>query len=143
MYLNKSLLLSSVCGLVATASGLSIVITDSRIGPNSTSRGGATFTGGAWVDDIYRSEDGTVTTVMFEPGARTFWHRHEGGQTLRVLAGSGWVADEGREPQRITVGDTVWCQANTTHWHGADEGSYLVHLAFSHGATEWLEEVTI
>lgn len=122
--------------------GSSIVIPDSQAGRNSTSRGGSTFTGTAWVDDVYRDEDGTITTVMFEPGARSFWHRHEGGQTLRVLAGSGWIMDEGGSRQRIATGDTIWCQANTTHWHGADEGSYLVHLAISQGQTEWLEEVT-
>ncbi|KAI8716202.1 Cupin-2 domain-containing protein [Fusarium sp. LHS14.1] len=127
---------------MAQSVGRSIVIVNSQASPNSTSRGGSTFTGTAWVEDVYRSTDGTITTVMFEPGARSFWHRHQGGQTLRVLAGAGWVRDQGGEAQRINVGDTVWCQANTTHWHGADEGSYLVHLAISHGQTEWLGEVT-
>ncbi|KAL3477415.1 RmlC-like cupin domain-containing protein [Aspergillus californicus] len=122
--------------------GKSIVIPNSRIGENSTSPSSATFTGDAWVDDVYRDSDGTITTVMFGPGARTFWHSHAEGQVLRVLAGAGWVTDEGDRPRRINVGDTVWCQANTTHWHGADQGSYLVHLAISQGTTEWLGPVT-
>ncbi|KAF5007738.1 hypothetical protein FDECE_5987 [Fusarium decemcellulare] len=126
----------------AQPTGRSVVIPNSQASPNSTSRGGSTFTGTAWVEDVYRNTDGTITTVLFEPGARSFWHRHAGGQTLRVLAGAGWVMDQGGEAQRINVGDTVWCQENTTHWHGADEGSYLVHLAISHGQTEWLREVT-
>lgn len=127
----------------AQSVGNSIVIPNSRIGENSTRPGGSTFTGNAWIDEIYRSTDGIVATVLFEPGARTFWHRHEGGQILRVLSGTGWVADEGRKPQRIYTGDTIWCEANTTHWHGADEGSFLVHLASSRGNTEWLDAVAI
>ncbi|KAM0420393.1 hypothetical protein ACHAPT_011813 [Fusarium lateritium] len=126
----------------AQSVGQSIVIANSQASANSTQRGGSTFTGTAWVEDVYRSTDGTITTVMFERGARSFWHRHESGQILRVLAGAGWVVDQGGKAQRINVGDTVSCQASTTHWHGADEGSYLVHLAITSGQTEWLDEVT-
>ncbi|KAL4886869.1 RmlC-like cupin domain-containing protein [Aspergillus karnatakaensis] len=128
--------------------GHSHVIPNSRVGENSTEPGLNTFTGSVYVDYIYSSANGSspsgsAATVLFEPGARTFWHRHEGGQILRVLAGTGWIADPGVPPRRIYTGDTIWCEANTTHWHGADEGSYLVHLAISLGGTEWLGEVEV
>jgi quercetin dioxygenase-like cupin family protein len=83
-----------------------------------------------------------INHVMFTPGARTYWHTHEHGQMLRVLAGSGWVCDKGGEPRRLNVGDTVWCDAGTTHWHGGDDGSFMLHLAVSHGKTVWLDEVS-
>jgi quercetin dioxygenase-like cupin family protein len=42
---------------------------------------------------------------------------------------------------KIQQGDTVWTPPGTEHWHGSDNESFLVHLAFSIGTTEWLEEV--
>lgn len=38
---------------------------------------------------------------------------------------------------KISVGDVVWCPPGTTHWHGADDGSYMVHQAVSIGGVEW------
>ena len=53
---------------------------------------GATFTGPVWADPVLPSTDGTaINNVFFPPGARTFWHRHEHGQVLHVLAGSGLI----------------------------------------------------
>jgi quercetin dioxygenase-like cupin family protein len=83
-----------------------------------------------------------INQVMFTPGARTYWHTHENGQFLRVMAGSGWICDKGGEPRRLNVGDIVWCSAGTTHWHGGDDGSFMMHLAVSHGKTEWHGEVS-
>lgn len=94
------------------------------------------------MDRAHRGEGIMIVHVMFTPCARTHWHTHENGQFLRVLAGSGWVCDKGDEPQRLNVGDSVWCPAGTTHWHGADDGTYMVHLAVSHGTTSWLDPVT-
>jgi len=61
---------------------------------------------------------------------------------LTVTAGSGWVCDKGGKPQKLSVGDIVWCPAGTTHWHGADKGSYMVHTAATHGKMEWHEPVS-
>ncbi|GAB7343518.1 hypothetical protein MBLNU457_1528t1 [Dothideomycetes sp. NU457] len=117
--------------------------------PNSTLAGGQstvqaqnTFTGTVYMDKISPPKDGIMSNhVTFLPGSRTFWHHHENGQILEVKAGSGWVCDKGGVPQRIRTGDLVQCPAGTVHWHGADEGSMLVHLAVSLGKTTWFEEV--
>ncbi len=58
-----------------------------------------------------------------------------------MKAGSGWVCDRGGKPRRIRAGDVVVCEAGTEHWHGADEGSVMMHLAISLGVTSWKEEV--
>lgn len=100
------------------------------------------FTGTVWVDMVLGGADMSVANVNFSPCARTNWHYHEKGQLLRVLAGSGWVCDKGEEPQRINVGDVVWCPPGTTHWHGADDESYMVHQAVSHGKVEWFDPVS-
>jgi quercetin dioxygenase-like cupin family protein len=104
----------------------------------------STFTGAVYMDRVHANpEEGIVIVhVMFAPRARTFWHTHERGQMLRVMAGSGWVCDDGGKPQRIGVGDTVWCPPGTRHWHGADEGNFMMHLAVSLGKTSWEGEVS-
>lgn len=120
----------------------STIIRNSKA-PDKTSRKAAnTFTGEVWMDPIHSGPGITMVNVMFTPCARTHWHTHEGGQMLRVLAGSGWICDKGGEPRRLNVGDMVWAEPGTTHWHGGDDGSFMLHLAVSHGTTSWHEPVT-
>lgn len=103
---------------------------------------GPTFTGTVWADPVMPLTDGvSINNVFFTPGARTFWHSHEFGQVLNVSAGSGWICKEGEEPQRIRAGDVVWIAPNERHWHGADDASYMIHMATSIGVTKWQEEV--
>jgi len=83
-----------------------------------------------------------INSVFFAPGARTHWHRHGAGQILVVTSGQGRVCSRGGEGATIRVGDTVWIPADEEHWHGADAHSYLVHLAISLDATDWLEPVS-
>ena len=94
----------------------------------------------ARVDESVRSP-AFVATVHFAAGARTHWHRHDGGQVLHVLEGRGWICDEGGSPQRIEVGDVVHCEPGVVHWHGAAADSALVHFAVSLGETEFLRPV--
>jgi quercetin dioxygenase-like cupin family protein len=104
---------------------------------------GATFTGPVWADPVLPSTDGTaINNVFFPPGARTFWHRHEHGQVLHVLAGSGLIGTDGERPRSLRAGDVVWAPPGERHWHGATPGSFLTHLAVSLGPTAWAEEVT-
>ena len=112
--------------------------TNTKQGPSTT------FTGAVHLDVLHSdpTEGIMIGHVLFTPSARTFWHTHERGQLLRVLAGSGWVCEKDTEPQKLATGDTVWCPPGTEHWHGADEGSYMVHLAVSHGKTQWGREVS-
>jgi hypothetical protein len=65
-----------------------------------------TFTGVVWADPVMPATNGvTINNVLFEPGARTYWHTHEFGQVLQVTAGQ-WLDLSGRrEPQPIRQGD--------------------------------------
>jgi quercetin dioxygenase-like cupin family protein len=120
-----------------------IIVRDSRAGKDSVHGSTMnTFTGDVWIDPVLASEGISVANVNFTPCARTHWHYHGGGQLLRVIAGSSWICDKGGEPQRINVGDVVWCPPGTTHWHGADDASYMVHQAVSHGKVEWYDAVS-
>jgi quercetin dioxygenase-like cupin family protein len=99
------------------------------------------FTGNAWLDPVFQEKQCSIFNVTFEPCARTNWHYHEKGQLLHVKSGSGWVCDKGRKPRRIRTGDIIWCPAGTIHWHGADDGSIMMHQATSHGDVEWYQPV--
>ncbi|KIW33923.1 uncharacterized protein PV07_00737 [Cladophialophora immunda] len=99
------------------------------------------FSGEVFIDPVLAAEGISVANVNFAPCARTYWHTHEKGQLLRVLAGSGWVCDKDGQPVKINVGDVVWCPPGTTHWHGADDQSYMVHQATSFGAVQWHQAV--
>jgi quercetin dioxygenase-like cupin family protein len=113
-----------------------------RTGKPSEQRG-ATFTGSVWADPVLPGEGGImVTNVFFEPGARTHWHTHELAQVLQVLAGEGWVQSRDGTGSKLQAGDTVHIPAGEEHWHGAAPASYLLHLAVSVGATDWLDAVT-
>lgn len=102
----------------------------------------ATFTGQVIADPVMPTTDGvTINNVFFSPGARTYWHTHEVGQVLTVIAGQGWVCVDGETAQPLRPGDTVWIPQGERHWHGAAAGSYLLHTAISIGKTEWQEEV--
>lgn len=102
---------------------------------------GSQFTGAVHPYVTMAKTDGvTINTVNFSPGARTFWHHHEDGQILQVLAGRGLVAADG-EVHVIRAGDTVWCPPGESHWHGAAPDSFMVHTAISLGTTVWSDEV--
>jgi quercetin dioxygenase-like cupin family protein len=101
------------------------------------------FTGVVWIDPVLDRTDGlAVNTVFFSPGARTFWHRHEAGQALYVTSGEGWVGARDGGAVRVRVGDTVWTSPGEEHWHGATADTYLVHVGFTLGLSEFRDEVT-
>jgi quercetin dioxygenase-like cupin family protein len=102
-----------------------------------------TFTGEVWADTVLeQTDDVLINSVFFAPGARTHWHTHGSGQVLHVTSGQGRVANRAGEGGTIGVGDTVYIPPGEEHWHGADSDTYLVHLAISLGAADWLDPVT-
>ena len=101
----------------------------------------ATFTGTVHLDPVLTAPEVMINTVIFTPGARTYWHRHPGGQLLVVTAGRGIVATRAGGTQVIGSGDVIWAEPGEEHWHGASGDTLLTHLAVSHGTTEWGGEV--
>ncbi len=95
-------------------------------------------------DDTFNAPIGNVT---FEPGARTHWHRHDGGQILLVLNGEGRYQEKGGEIRVLKKGDVVRIAPGVIHWHGAAPDSWFVHIsvetnAHQNGKTDWLDPVT-
>ncbi len=108
---------------------------------SSAKKRSGTFSGTVWGDPVSAQDGVTINTVYLEPGGRTYWHSHEGGQVLHVTSGSGWVAARGEQAQPVRSGDVVWAPPGEEHWHGAADDSFLVHVAVSLGTTRWLGEV--
>jgi len=108
------------------------------------------FTGTVWTNMLVGPEDGVNIvsgSVTFEPGARTNWHSHSGGQVLFVTEGTGYYQEKGKPVETIRKGNVVVCKPGTTHWHGASKDSSITHIATipdptKEGATVWLQPVT-
>lgn len=102
------------------------------------------MTGNAWIRTTVTAPDGTnVYIVSFSPDARTHWHRHPGGQFLYCISGRGKVRSKDQTGHILTAGDVVYVDANEWHYHGADHGSPMVHVAVNGGGDpEWGEPVT-
>lgn len=102
-----------------------------------------TFTGEVLMDPVFVAQDGVATaTVLFTPGARTYWHSHEYGQVLFVARGRGVVVNREGESRSIVSGDIVHASPGEIHWHGGSSESFMVHTAVSLGETKWLGEVS-
>lgn len=107
------------------------------------------FTGTVWLN--YLAETDTVHnvnigSVTFEPGARTNWHFHKGGQILLVTEGKGLYQEKGKTIEIINKGDVVKCPPNIEHWHGATSKDTMTHIAIGTntniGGAVWLKAVT-
>lgn len=115
-----------------------------RKGIPSRSGDAGTFSGKAMLDPLL--DDGEkgevrVYSVMFEPGGRTFWHSHAGGQVLIVGSGRGMVENKDGDKRVLGPGDVVWAPPGEVHWHGAAPDSFINHTAVSLGTTNWHDEV--
>ena len=103
------------------------------------------FTGDVWIDSIVQPHDHSslnVAAVHFTPGARTAWHSHEGGQTLYVTDGRGFVQTRGEPVVPLRAGDTVWTPDGEEHWHGAAQDHFMTHISLTEGTPTWGDHVT-
>jgi quercetin dioxygenase-like cupin family protein len=107
------------------------------------------FTGAVQVLAPYRGTGGSRlrgSTVMFQPGARSAWHRYPLGQALIVTEGCGWSQAEGGPIEKICAGDVAWIGLGEKHWHGATLTTAMTHVTASESVdgqnVEWLEQVS-
>ena len=107
------------------------------------------FTGNVWMkvfvanDTVFKYH---LANVTFEPGARTYWHKHPGGQVLMAVEGIGYYQERGKPIQILRPGDTVKCPPDIAHWHGASPKSGFSHIGITNntpkGIAIWLTMVT-
>jgi len=115
----------------------------------ATKGAAAYFTGSVTVHPFFGANEHTRATgglVTFEPGARSAWHTHPGGQILIVVSGRGYVQEEGGPKREIKEGDVIWTPPGVKHWHGAAETSAMSHIAITNVVggknVDWLEKVS-
>lgn len=106
------------------------------------------FTGTAYLHQMIAPDSlnpAQVGNVTFEPGARTNWHFHPGGQILLATDGVGYYQEKGQSKIILRKGDVVKCPSNIPHWHGASADTAFVQVAITNtqnGPTVWLTPVT-
>ena len=114
-----------------------------EMGPDQNFTGNAYNIGLVAPDSIYTT---AIGNVYFEPGSRSNWHSHPGGQILIITDGKGYHQIEGQPKQVIQKGDVVKCPPKTRHWHGATENTGLQQMYIvpntEKGIVNWMETVT-
>lgn len=107
------------------------------------------FTGTTYLTRLSENDstwNSSLANVTFEPGARTNWHKHSGGQILLVLSGEGRYQEKGKEIQILKKGDVVRIPPDVEHWHGAAPDSWMTHISVEtnlpDNKTDWLSPVT-
>lgn len=106
------------------------------------------FKGTAYLKTLMEADSINPTSVgyvTFEPGARTRWHMHPGGQILLVMQGVGYYQEKGHTKRVLRKGDVIKCPSNLPHWHGASADTGFVQVALTNrhlGETVWLQEVS-
>lgn len=105
------------------------------------------FTGTAYLQMLVNNDSINPTAignVTFEPGARTKWHSHPGGQIILATDGVGYYQEKGKPKKILRKGDVIKCLPNVIHWHGASVDTAFVQLAITNndkGKVVWLEMV--
>ena len=99
----------------------------------------------AGVGTIKRIEDESkpgIAHIHFDPGARTKWHIHEGGQIILVEEGVGRTQVKGGPVIELRAGETTYAGPGVAHWHGAAPDQGATQFNVQRGATTWLDAVT-
>jgi 4-carboxymuconolactone decarboxylase len=130
--------LVTLLSLGLTISGLWILQAQDK---SSTQKQNPNFTGGT-VTAVEEKPAGNIAHFRFEPGARTKWHSHEGGQIILVEEGVGRTQVKGGPVIELHAGETIYCPPGVVHWHGAAPDKGGVQYNISRGGITWLGEVT-
>lgn len=110
---------------------------------------GKFFTGQSYLTMLSENDktfNAPIGNVTFEPKARTFWHKHSGGQILLVISGEGRYQERGQSVCIIKKGDVVRIAPNVEHWHGGGIDTWMTHISVEtnvpNNKTTWLEPVS-
>jgi hypothetical protein len=81
--------------------------------------------------------------AIWQPGMRSYWHCHAGGQVMMVFDGVGRVQKRGERVRTLHKGDTEYAGPGVEHWHGAAPDASAQYFQTSIGVTTtyWMEEV--
>src|SRR5262245_54068140 len=81
--------------------------------------------------------------AIWEPGMRSYWHCHAGGQIMMLFEGVGRVQKRGERVRTLHKGDTEYAGPGVEHWHGAapDASAHFFQTSIAPTTALWMEEV--
>ena len=81
--------------------------------------------------------------AIWQPGERSYWHCHAGGQIMMLDQGVGRVQKRGERIRTLHRGDTEYAGPGVEHWHGAaaDSSAHYFQTTIGAAGTYWMEEV--
>ena len=136
-------------GLSAQGQVVNDTADQTSIFPKGTRAPAGSFTGVVWLQPLHTDDSlfhCVMSNVTFEPGARTFWHKHPAGQILLITSGICYYQERGKSIQVFHKGDVVKSLPGVENWHGASPDSMMAHIAVNpnaeKGVVTWLQPVT-
>ena len=90
----------------------------------------------------HSTNDIRMLRYSFEPGARTNWHSHEGGQVILIEKGRARVQEAGGAVREMGPRESFVTAPGVKHWHGAMPSEPLTQVSLSFGPTNWMEKVS-
>jgi hypothetical protein len=86
---------------------------------------------------------GPAPGAIWQPGMRSYWHCHAGGQIMMVFDGVGRVQKRGERMRILHKGDTEYAAPGVEHWHGAapDQSAQFFQVSIAPPQVYWMEEV--
>jgi cupin domain len=81
--------------------------------------------------------------AIWQPGMRSYWHCHAGGQIMMVFDGVGRVQKRGERMRILHKGETEYAAPGVEHWHGAapDASAQFFQVSITPPQVYWMEEV--
>ncbi len=81
--------------------------------------------------------------AIWQPGMRSYWHCHAGGQIMMLDEGVGRVQKRGQRVRTLHRGETEYAAPGEEHWHGAapDSLAHYFQTSIGNTSTYWMEEV--
>ena len=81
--------------------------------------------------------------AIWQPGMRSYWHCHAGGQIMMVFDGVGRVQKRGERMRILHKGETEYAAPGVEHWHGAgpDASAQFFQVSIAPPQVYWMEEV--
>ena len=122
-----------------TLGGLWILHAQENQNPNVVT--GGSITGGT-VTMLDQKLKATIAYARFEPGARTKWHRHEGGQIILCEEGVAHTQVRGGPVIALRAGETTYAGPGVWHWHGAAPDQGAVQFNIVRGGSTFGDAVT-
>lgn len=105
------------------------------------------FKGDVWVEYFVNDtiSDFVSSRVLFEPTARSIWHKHAGKQIVFAVEGEGYFKEKGKPVTLLKKGDVIIIEPGVIHSHGSINKRFVQGIMMNNvgkkETTTWLSPV--